>query len=111
MEGCDLKSIVKCHPYAYFFLGMPDAPVVAEVTSFAVAVLLIGAGIRYRMLISTVLGVFSAFLGLVVGILRHIDDPTLAAVALIAVGLGLLAAIVVKGRSRPWRGVVPAKSI
>lgn len=86
-----------------FYLGLPEGPVVAELASVAVAAILIGAGIRFKTLIYTVLGVLSAFLGLVVGILRHIDDPTLAAVALIGVGLGLLVAIAFIGRSRQRR--------
>ncbi len=50
-----------------------------------------------------VFGVLTAFLGLVTAILRHIQSPTLAALALIAVGLVMLVTIAAITRYRPWR--------
>jgi hypothetical protein len=35
-------------------------------------------------------------------ILRHIDDPTLAGLALVGIGLLLLVAILVLGSYKPW---------
>jgi hypothetical protein len=86
-----------------FFAGMPPGPAVAELVAVAATALLIAASIRFGTLTYTVFGVLAAFVGLITAILRHIDNPTLAAVALIAVGLALLAVIGAINRYRPWR--------
>jgi hypothetical protein len=43
------------------------------------------------------------FWGLATAILRHIENPTLAALALIGTGIALFAAIVLATQIKPWR--------
>jgi uncharacterized membrane protein len=88
--------------FGAFFAGLPPSPPVAELLSIAVVGVLVAAGVRYQSLIYIAFGVLTAFAGLLKLILRHVEDPTLAALALIAIGLLLLAAILVLGRSKPW---------
>jgi uncharacterized membrane protein len=84
-----------------FFSGI-DGPVWAEAVSFAVAALLITLSIRRGLFGYMAGGVAAVFIGLVTAILRHIDEPTIAALALIALGVLLLAGIIALERFRPW---------
>ncbi len=86
-----------------FFAGLPPGPTVAELVALVATAVLITASVRFGTLMYTVFGVLTAFLGLVTAILRHIESPTLAAMALIAVGLAMLATIAAITRYRPWR--------
>ncbi|HEX6030634.1 MAG TPA: DUF2157 domain-containing protein [Tepidiformaceae bacterium] len=84
-----------------FYSGI-DGPIWAEAVSFVVAALLITLSIRLGLFGYMAAGVAAVFIGLVTAILRHIDEPTYAALALIATGVLLIAGIVVLERFRPW---------
>jgi hypothetical protein len=88
--------------FGAFFAGLPPSPPVAELLAIAVVGVLLAAGLRYRSLVYIAFGVLTAFAGLMKLILRHIDDPTLAGLALVGIGLLLLVAILVLGSYKPW---------
>jgi uncharacterized membrane protein len=85
-----------------FFAGMPPSPPVTELLALVVVVALVAAGIRCQSLVYVAFGVLTAFAGLLKLILRHVESPTLAGVALIVIGLSLLVAIASLYRIRPW---------
>jgi hypothetical protein len=85
-----------------FFAGMPPAPAVAELLAAAVVVVLVGAGMSRQSLVYVGFGVATAFAGMLTLILRHVESPTLAGLALVAIGLALLGAIASLRELRPW---------
>ena len=85
-----------------FFAGMPPSPPVTELLALVVVLALVTAGIRFQSLVYVAFGVLTAFAGLLKLILRHVESPTLAGVALIGIGLILLLAIAGLYRTRPW---------
>lgn len=85
-----------------FFAGMPPTPSGGELLAVVAVVVLIGAGIRFQSLVYVGFGVLTAFVALLQLILRHIDSPTIAGLALIAAGLLLLLAIAGLREARPW---------
>lgn len=85
-----------------FFAGIPPAPGPGEAIAFVGGACLIVVSIRRGVFVYTGMGVASLFIGLVTLILRHVDNTTAAAVALIAVGAGLLACVLLLERFRPW---------
>lgn len=85
-----------------FFAGMPSGPGPAEALAFVGGAGLVAVSIRRGVFVYTGMGVASLFIGLVTLILRHVDNTTSAAVALIAVGAALLAAVLLLERLRPW---------
>ena len=85
------------------YAGLPPAHPIGELAALLVTVVLLVASIQLGVLAYTVFAVLTAFGGLVTAILRHIDSPTIAALALIVVGLAVLAAIAAISRYRPWR--------
>lgn len=87
-----------------FYAGLPPAPSVGALLALTVTILLVVASIRFTTLLYTVFAVITAFAGLVTLILRHVHNPTLAALALIVVGIAMLIAIAVISKVRPWRG-------
>ncbi len=101
--------------FGAIYAGLPPSPALAALVALVASIGLLVASIRFKTLLYMICAVLIAFAGLVTAILRHIDDPTLAALALIAVGLALLATVAVIARTRPWRrapsspgGAVPA---
>lgn len=86
-----------------FWAGLPPGPGLAALVALAASVALVAASLRFNTLIYMIFAVLIAFAGLVTVILRHIDNTTFAALALIGVGLALLVAIAVIARTRPWR--------
>ena len=84
------------------FAGLPPSPPFTELLAAAVVVLLIAAGVRFGSLLYVGAGVFVAFVGLVKLILRHVDSPTIAGLALVAIGVLLLLVIGAIYRVRPW---------
>ena len=85
-----------------FYSGLPPGPALAALVALVASVGLVTASLRFNTLLYMIFAVLIAFAGLVTAILRHIDDTTLAALALIAVGLALLVALAVIARTRPW---------
>jgi len=84
------------------FAGMPPSPPLTELFAVPVIAILIGAALRQQSLVYVAFAVLTAFAALLRLILRHVDDPTLAALALIAIGLLLLAGIAAVARARTW---------
>ena len=85
-----------------FFAGMPPSPLIMTlVTAFAVA-LLLAAGIRYGTLVYVAGGVLTTFAGMLTLILRYVDNPTIAGLSLVAVGLLLMFAIAALATRQPW---------
>lgn len=80
----------------------PPGPGLAEAVAFVGGACLIALSIRRGVFVYTGMGVASLFIGLVTLILRHVDNTTSAAVALIAVGAALLACVLLLERFRPW---------
>jgi uncharacterized membrane protein len=85
-----------------FFAGMPPAPAVAELLAAAAVVVLVGVGMWRQSLVYVGFGVATAFAGMLTLILRHVESPTLAGLALVAIGLALLGAIWAMRELRPW---------
>jgi hypothetical protein len=84
------------------YAGLPPSPPIAELLALVVMVGLIVAGVRYQSLVYVAFGVLTAFMGLLRLILRHVDSPTVAGVALIIIGLLLLVSIAALQKTRPW---------
>lgn len=87
-----------------FFSGLPPAPLIAGLIALAVVVLLLAAGFRFASLLYIGCGVLAAFVALIELILRHVHNPTLAGLTLIALSLLLLLTTAVLREARPWRG-------
>jgi hypothetical protein len=85
-----------------FCAGLRPSPPATELLSLAAVIVLVAAGIRFQSLVYVAFGVLTAFAGLLQLILRHVDSPTLAGLALIAIGLLLLLAIAVLRKTQPW---------
>lgn len=85
-----------------FYAGLPPTPVAGEALSVLAVIALLTAGIRFQSLVYVGFGVLTAFAGLLQLILRHVESPTVAGLALIAVGLLLLLAIAGLREARPW---------
>jgi hypothetical protein len=85
-----------------FIAGMPPSPTIAEPVALVVVAVLLAAGVRFESLVYVGFGVLAAFLGLTSLLLRHVDDPTVAGLALVGVGLLLLVVIAGVRRSRAW---------
>lgn len=83
------------------FFGSTQGGLV-EVVPFLAGGLLIAASLARRTFVYIVAGIATAFVALVQVILRHIDDPTLAAIALMAIGIVLVAVVLALARIRPW---------
>jgi hypothetical protein len=85
-----------------FFAGMPPSPPIMEIVAGVAVIVLLAAGTRFQSLIYIAFGVLTAFVAMLTLILRYVDSPTLAGLALVAVGLLLMVAIVGLMKSRPW---------
>jgi hypothetical protein len=88
--------------FGAFWAGMPPTPPVGEVASLVVVIVLVVIGIRVQSLVYIAFGVLAAFAGVLTLILRHVDNPTLAGLALIVIGLLLLLAIASLRRRLSW---------
>lgn len=84
------------------YAGLPPSPPVTELLALVVVIVLLSTGIRLQSLVYIAFGVVGAFGGLLTLILRHVESPTLAGLALIAIGLLLLLAIAGLHKTRPW---------
>jgi hypothetical protein len=88
--------------FGAFWAGMPPSPPITELLSLAVFGVLIAAGVRRQSLVYVGFGVVTGFQALLKLVLRHVDDPTLAGLALIGLGLLLLLAIAGLRSSKLW---------
>jgi hypothetical protein len=87
--------------------SVEPGPAWGQAFAFLAGASLITLSIRRSELLYMVFGVAAVFIGLVAVITRNVDDPTVAALMLIAVGAALLGGVLVLARLRPWaaRGV------
>ncbi|MBI2765784.1 MAG: DUF2157 domain-containing protein [Chloroflexi bacterium] len=84
--------------------SVPDGPVAAEALPLLLAVALATLSLNRRSFLYMAAGVVAAFIGLVVPVARHVEDPTVAALLLIAIGLTMLAVLALLARYQPWSG-------
>jgi uncharacterized membrane protein len=89
--------------FGAFWSGLPPSPPFTELLSVAVFAVLATAGIKRQSLLYVAFAVLTAFLALLKLVLRHIEDPTAAGLALVAVGLLLLLAIAGLRSTRLWK--------
>lgn len=73
-----------------------------ELAPFLAGLLLIAASLARRTFVYIIAGIAAVFAALVQVILRHVDDPTLAAIALMAIGVLLVGVVLSLARWRPW---------
>lgn len=85
-----------------FYAGMPPSPAALMVVTAAAVAVLLASGLRYGSLVYVAAGVAAAFAAMLILILRYVDNPTLAGLALVALGLLLMMAVLAVGRARPW---------
>lgn len=90
----------------YASAGGAQAPWL-EVLPFGAGAALVWLSVRAGFFPYAILGILAIFGGTMVTILRHVSDPTLAALALMATGVALIAAVVVLARFRPGGGERP----
>jgi hypothetical protein len=90
--------------------GLPPGPPPTELVALAVVVLLAAAGVRFQSLVYVAFGVLTACAAMLILILRHVDNSTVAGLALIAIGLLLLLSIAGLQRSHPWTRVKASPS-
>lgn len=87
-----------------FFVSV-SAPVGAlEVAPFAAGAALVWAAVALAFFPYTVAGIAGVFLGTTVTILKHVPDPTVAALALMFAGVILIAIVVLLARMRQLGG-------
>ena len=86
-----------------FVAALPDSPALAQGLFAVVAAVLIATSIRRGVFLYMAFGVGALFLGLITVILRHTNDPTAAAIALIGLGVVTLGGVIVLVRAKPWR--------
>jgi hypothetical protein len=82
--------------------SMLPGPVGVETIGFASGAALVALSIRLGVFAYMGFGVATLFLALLTLVLRRVDDPTEAGLALTGVGLALLAGILLLARWRPW---------
>jgi hypothetical protein len=82
--------------------GLPPSPLVMDLLAVFAVTVLLAAGIRLQSLVYIAFGVLTAFAALLTLVLRYVDDPTLAGLALVAVGLLLMLAIAAITRTHLW---------
>jgi uncharacterized membrane protein len=81
-----------------------------EVLALAIAVGLVATAVSRRSLTILGGGVALFFFEVVSAIVRHVDNPNVAALALIVVGVALVACVFVIARSRPWQSAHQSSS-
>lgn len=75
----------------------------AELLMLAAGGALVGAGIARSTFVYVAAGVGAVFVGLIVLVLRRLEDPTMAALALTLLGVLLAGTVTALSRSRPWQ--------
>lgn len=83
-----------------------------QIGAFEVLPLIAGAGLIWLSIRTgyfgyTFVGVAVIFFGLFTSVVKHVRNPTIAALLLILIGLALLASVVLISRRRPWQAAVP----
>jgi MFS family permease len=90
--------------------GVEPGPPAAELIAFIAGAFLVAASLQRGSFVYMGFGIAAIFIGLVVPIVRHVDDPTVAAIALIVLGLLLLGGVGLLARYRPWARRGPGAS-
>jgi len=90
--------------------GVEPGPPAAEFIAFIAGAFLVAASLQRGSFVYMGFGIAAIFIGLVVPIVRHVGDPTVAAIALIVVGLLLLGGVGLLARYRPWARGGPGAS-
>ncbi len=85
-----------------FFAGMPPSPPIMELVAAISVFCLLASGLRFQSLVYVAFGVLTAFAAMLTVILRYIDSPTFAGLALLALGLLLMIAITGLNKFQPW---------
>ncbi|MBI2764800.1 MAG: DUF2157 domain-containing protein [Chloroflexi bacterium] len=85
-----------------FYSGVPPALAPFEAIGFVAGCALVALSIWRGVFMYMGFGVAVLFIALLTLVLRHVDDPTAAGLALTGMGLALLAGIVLLERLRPW---------
>lgn len=90
---------------AYAAGAADSPPAFMQALAIVAGTILVALSIYRGVFVYMALGVASIFFGLITLILRHIDDPTTAAFALMLMGGALVAGVLILARVRPWRAV------
>jgi hypothetical protein len=89
--------------FGALYSGVSPEPTGTEAIAFVVAGATAITSMSRGVFVYMAVAVLSVFIGLSAVILRHVDDPTAAALAFIASGIAVLAAILILERWRPWQ--------
>lgn len=92
--------------FGAFFAGFEAGE--AEVIGFAAAIGLVVLSVARGGLAYTLEGVAAGFAALFRSIIVHVEDPTAAALALVVVGVLMVATVIAVTRFRPWHQGEPA---
>lgn len=87
---------------AYYAGLHEDGPDAAEALVFLAAAGLVTLSVTRGIFGYMVFGVAAGFVGLITVVLRHVGDPTAAALALIVIGVALIGAVLLLTNTRPW---------
>ncbi len=86
-----------------FFAGVEGSgPAWTEAVVFLAGLILIVLSIRRGTLAYMAAAVMAMFLGLIDSVVRHVQDPTVAALALMLIGGAVIATVLVLIRLKPW---------
>lgn len=80
----------------------PDGPVAGEIIPLLVGAALVGLSLKRGTFLYMAGGLVAMFIGFVMPVARHVSDPTVAAILMIAIGLVLLGVLALLARFRPW---------
>lgn len=89
--------------FGSLYCAVSPEPSGTEVVAFVVAGAAAYMSMQRGVFVYMAVAVLCTFIGLSAVILRHVDDPTVAAIAFIACGIALLAATIILERWRPWQ--------
>ncbi|MCC6381440.1 MAG: DUF2157 domain-containing protein [Dehalococcoidia bacterium] len=87
---------------AYYAGLHEDGPDAAEILVFVAFAALVALSVARGVFAYMLFGVAAGFVGLITVVLRHVGDPTAAALALIVIGVALIGAVLVLTSTRPW---------
>lgn len=80
-----------------------DPAVVVELLPLAAGALLLLLGVRFGFFPQIIFGVAVIFAGTIELVVRHVDDPTLAALALMLLGAALIGVVLFLAKVKPWK--------
>jgi hypothetical protein len=92
-----------------FFAGLGGG--LEETLALGAAAGLIAASIWRGTFLYVLSGVALLFIALVATVVRHVDNPTTTALALMAIGGALIATVILLARTKPWRRLQPRQHL